>query len=61
VVARVDDPKGKQYAGTVHELEHTPDSDRIRIRNVDGNDGMGFYASLFAPPEGGVDVGGGAE
>jgi hypothetical protein len=48
VIERVEDPKGKEFAGEVHELGLTPDTERIRVRNIDGNDGAGFYASVFA-------------
>lgn len=54
-VRTVTEPRGKAFAGDVHELRYRPTSDRFRVVNRhdqpdDGrNLGIGFYVTVLAP------------
>lgn len=47
--ARQEDPMGKARADGVLERTYVPETDRIRVRNLDGNAGWGFYVSVYGP------------
>lgn len=51
---RVEDPLGPDARRT---QEYTPETGRLRVVNVDGGSGTGFYLELYALPEAGGDGG----
>jgi hypothetical protein len=56
VTRRQERPLGKVWGGETFELAVVPETELLRVRNLDAPDsaGVGFYASVYGPrPEGG--------
>jgi hypothetical protein len=60
VTRRQERPLGKVWGGETFELTVVPETELLRVRNLDAPDsaGVGFYASVYGPrPEGGGSEG----
>lgn len=57
VLSEQPDPIGKAGGDATASLTVVPESEYIRVRNVDGNAGLGFYASVYGPRPEETDAG----